>query len=78
MWGVYFDTAWHRTIGRDSFWALPHLFIYGGGFVVWIADVSAIALATRGRLLDLGGIVLRAGPVRLFIEVAKKAVPQVF
>ena len=73
MWGVYFDTAWHRTIGRDSFWALPHLFIYGGGFVVWIADVSAIALATRGRLVDLGGTVLRAGPLRLPLGFALSA-----
>jgi len=73
MWGVYFDTAWHRTVGRDSFWALPHLFIYGGGFVVWVADVSAIALATRGRLVDLGGSVLRAGPLRLPLGFALSA-----
>lgn len=73
MWGVYFDTAWHRTIGRDSFWALPHLFIYGGGFLVWVADVAAIVLATRGRLADLGGIVLHAGPLRLPLGFALSA-----
>jgi len=65
MWGVYFDTAWHRTVGRDTFFSLPHLFIYGAGFLVWVACVGAVVLATRGRLRDLGGIVLRAGPVRL-------------
>jgi hypothetical protein len=65
MWGVYFDTAWHRTVGRDTFFSLPHLFIYGGGALVWVACVTAITLATRGRLADLGGTVLRAGPVRL-------------
>jgi hypothetical protein len=27
MIGVYLDTAWHRTIGRDSFFILPHTFI---------------------------------------------------
>jgi hypothetical protein len=74
MWGVYFDTAWHRTVGRDSFWALPHLFIYGGGFLVWVMDVTAIVLATRGRLADLGGIVLRAGPLRLPLGFALSAV----
>jgi hypothetical protein len=73
MWGVYFDTAWHRTVGRDTFWSLPHLFIYGGGFLVWTSDVIAIALATRGRLADLGGIVLRAGPVRLPLGFAVSA-----
>ncbi len=73
MWGVYFDTAWHRTVGRDTFFSLPHLFIYGGGFLVWVSDVVAIALATRGRLTDLGGIVLRAGPVRLPLGFALSA-----
>jgi len=33
--------------------------------LVWIACVAAITLETRGRLADLGGTVLRAGPVRL-------------
>ena len=65
MWGVYFDTAWHRTVGRDTFFSLSHLFIYGGGALVWIACIAAITLATRRRLADLGGSVLRAGPIRL-------------
>jgi hypothetical protein len=65
MWGVYFDTAWHRTVGRDTFFSLPHLFIYGAGFLVWVSCVTAVVLATRERLADLGGIVLHAGPLRL-------------
>jgi hypothetical protein len=73
MWGVYFDTAWHRTVGRDTFFSLPHLFIYGGGALVWIACIAAITLATRGRLADLGGAVLRAGPVRLPLGFAISA-----
>ena len=73
MWGVYFDTAWHRTVGRDTFFSLPHLFIYGAGFLVWVACVGAIVLATRGRLADLGGIVLRAGRVRLPLGFAISA-----
>jgi hypothetical protein len=73
MWGVYFDTAWHRTVGRDTFFSLPHLFIYGGGFLVWTSDVVAIALATRGRLRDLGGIVLTFGPLRLPLGFALSA-----
>lgn len=64
MWGVYFDTAWHRTVGRDSFLSLPHLFIYGGGFLVWAMCMLAIGLATTGRLADAGGVILRRGPVR--------------
>jgi hypothetical protein len=73
MWGVYFDTAWHRTVGRDTFFSLPHLFIYGGGALVWVACVTAITLASRRRLDHLGGIVLRAGPVRLPLGFAISA-----
>ena len=39
MWGVYFDTAWHRTVGRDSFWSLPHLCIYGGGCYTFFVEI---------------------------------------
>ena len=65
MWGVYFDTSWHRTLSRDSFWSPPHTFIYGGGLVVWLAAILAIVLTSRGRLTDLGGPVGRVGPLVL-------------
>jgi hypothetical protein len=65
MWGAFYDTAWHRTIGRDTFWSLPHLFMYGGGFVVWAAVATALVLATRESLPEIGGPVWRVGPLRL-------------
>jgi hypothetical protein len=65
MWGTFYDTAWHRTLARDTFWSPPHLFMYGGGVIVWIAVTTAIVLTTRGRFPDLGGPVWRVGPVRL-------------
>ena len=55
MWGTFYDTAWHRTLARDSFWSLPHLFLYGGGIVAWIAVTLGIVLASRHELADLGG-----------------------
>lgn len=58
MVGVFLDTAWHRTIGRDSFFVLPHLFIYCGGLGIWGAAVAAVAAATLGRASDFGGTVL--------------------
>ncbi len=27
---IYFDAWWHVTIGRDTFWILPHLVLYSG------------------------------------------------
>lgn len=65
MCGTYYDTAWHRTLGRDSFWSPPHLFFYGGGAIVWAAATTALVLASRGRLDDLGGPVARLGHLRL-------------
>lgn len=39
--GVQWDVAWHRTLGRDSFWSPPHLLIYISlGIVTLIAAWS--------------------------------------
>lgn len=65
MWGLLADTAWHRTLARESFWSPPHLFIYSGGLVVWTAAIVALALATRERLVDAGGPVAHVGRLRL-------------
>lgn len=31
--GLYWDIAWHRTIGRDTFWTPAHIAIYLGGLL---------------------------------------------
>ena len=36
--GVYWDIAWHIDIGRDSFFTLPHNFIYA--FMTIVLGVS--------------------------------------
>src|SRR2546422_1028413 len=48
MVGVYLDTAWHRTVGRDSFFILPHLQLHLGAGVAAIGLLFAVA-AQRGR-----------------------------
>src|SRR2546426_7649660 len=58
MVGVYLDTAWHRTVGRDSFFIPPHVFIYCGGLRVLGAPLTSVAPATLGRAEDLGGPIL--------------------
>src|SRR2546422_10856516 len=52
MVGVYLDTAWHRTVGRDSFFIPPHVFIYCGGLCVLGAALTSVARATLGRAGD--------------------------
>src|ERR671931_500042 len=49
MVGVYLDTAWHRTVGRDSFFIPPHVFIYCGGLGVLGAGLAGVARATLGH-----------------------------
>ncbi len=65
MAGVFLDTAWHRTIGRDSFFVLPHLFIYLGGLGIWTASLLAIVHASRGGGRAFGGPILRWGRARV-------------
>src|SRR2546427_5755914 len=65
MVGVYLDTAWHRTVGRDSFFILPHVFIYCGGLGVLGAALTSVARATLGRAEDFGGPILRLPPLPL-------------
>src|SRR2546428_2857770 len=59
MVGVYLDTAWHRTVGRDSFFILPHVFIYCGGLGVLGAALTSVARATLGSAEGFGGPLLR-------------------
>src|SRR2546428_13545424 len=65
MVGVYLDTAWHRTVGRDSFFIPPHVFIYCGGLGVLGAPLPSVAPATLGRAQDFGGPLLRLPRLRL-------------
>src|SRR2546426_9467068 len=58
MVGVYLDTAWHRTVGRDSFFILPHVFIYCGGLGVLGAALPSGARPALRPARDLGGPLL--------------------
>jgi hypothetical protein len=55
MFGLYLDTAWHRTLGRDTFWSLPHLLMYGGGIAVYASTLACIVVATRVGPRGFGG-----------------------
>jgi hypothetical protein len=47
--GVHWDIAWHRSIGRDSFWSPPHVAIYLAAVLAAVAAGSQILGATFGR-----------------------------
>jgi len=69
--GLYFDGWWHGTLGRHSFWILPHRVIYGGvgltASVVllrWFLDRQAGRAFARGyRVLGVAvGLTVLAAP----------------
>ncbi len=47
--GTHWDIAWHRSIGRDTFWSPPHMLIYAAALLAALAAGSQILRATFGR-----------------------------
>ena len=47
--GGYWDIAWHRSIGRDTFWSAPHMAIYACGILAGISAGYMIFTTTFGR-----------------------------
>jgi hypothetical protein len=47
--GVHWDIAWHRSIGRDGFWTPPHVAIYTAAVLAAAAALAQILPATFGR-----------------------------
>jgi hypothetical protein len=45
-WGLTWDIQWHLRIGRDSFWILPHLMMYGGVTAGLVVCFVVLALET--------------------------------
>jgi hypothetical protein len=73
--GLYWDLAWHRSIGRDSFWTPAHLAIYLGGVLGGIAAAGSVLPATLGRsarALSLRAVSARVwgfrGPLGAFVS----------
>jgi hypothetical protein len=68
--GVHWDIAWHRSIGRDSFWTPPHVAIYSAAIMAAVAALARIIPATFGRAA--GGDSVRVlgfrGPLGAFIS----------
>lgn len=47
--GGVWDIFWHESIGRDTFWTAPHLFIHFGGILAGAASAYLIFTSTFGR-----------------------------
>jgi len=65
--GLSWDVEWHRDVGPDTFFTLPHLVLYSGSALAGIASLAMVLLSTSmqraGRPVSpwIGGT-----PVRVF------------
>lgn len=64
--GISWDIQWHNEVGPDTFFTLPHLFLYSGsaiaGFVSLVMVVRATAAQRAGRTVPFAG----GTPIRVF------------
>ncbi|MGA2131552.1 MAG: hypothetical protein ABSH50_04480 [Bryobacteraceae bacterium] len=59
--GGVWDISWHESIGRDTFWTAPHLFIHFGGILAGAAAAWLIFHTTFSRAPEQ-----RPGAVRIW------------
>jgi hypothetical protein len=61
MIGLTWDVQWHSDVGPDTFFTLPHLFLYAGSAIVGLASLAVVLMTTAaqraGRPVDprIGG-----------------------
>jgi len=69
--GGYWDIAWHRSIGRDTFWSAPHMAIYACGILAGISAGYLIFSTTFGKNGEHQDVSVRIwglrGPLGAFI-----------
>jgi hypothetical protein len=60
--GIIWDIAWHRSVGRDTFWSPPHMMEYAAAIIVGLAcgwlvlrTTFAGSTAERGAMVRLWG-----------------------
>src|SRR2546430_13856858 len=44
--GISWDVQWHKTVGPDTFFTLPHLALYSGSALAGIASLVKIGRAS--------------------------------
>ncbi|MDV3129819.1 hypothetical protein M1247_33280 [Mycobacterium sp. 21AC1] len=47
--GLTWDINWHNDVGPDSFFTLPHLFVYSGGAIAGLTSLVMVLRATAGQ-----------------------------
>lgn len=47
--GLTWDIQWHDDVGPDTFFTLPHLFLYSGSAIAGIASLAVVLMTTAAR-----------------------------
>jgi hypothetical protein len=70
--GVYWDIAWHIDIGRDTFFTLPHDFLYASILIVLLMSAYGLWRDRRSTAhhLTLGRLRLHPGVLMIAIAAA--------
>lgn len=60
LFGLSWDVDWHSKVGPDTFWTLPHIFVYAGAALTGFAALTVVLLCTfsprqAGWISILGG-----------------------
>jgi hypothetical protein len=53
VFGLHFDVAWHRSIGRDSFWNPAHMVMYSSGVLSAVFCLYLVVATTWGSDAEL-------------------------
>jgi hypothetical protein len=65
--GISWDIQWHVEVGPDTFFTLPHLFLYSGSAIAGIASLVMVLLATSAQRAGRDWPTAAGGtPVRVF------------
>ena len=66
--GLAWDIGWHTDVGPDSFFTLPHLFVYSGGA---IAGLTSLVMVLRATSAQRRGVDARPGRRRSGVQGAR-------
>jgi hypothetical protein len=52
LFGLSWDVQWHTVVGPDTFWTIPHLFVYAGAAISGFASLTVVLLCTQVSRLE--------------------------
>jgi hypothetical protein len=52
LFGLSWDVQWHTVVGPDTFWTIPHLFVYAGAAISGFASLTFVLLCTQVSRLE--------------------------